>query len=134
MANKLLQWIVFSVAVGLMPIIFTLIHSATIGANASLDIILGRGELIMVSCLLSATALGELVSGGKSYFRWRLFSGGGCLCILLIASFWFATISTQLSQGEPYNRELVATWSIPLFFITIAAASGAIILAEMSNE
>jgi hypothetical protein len=56
----------FSVLVGLFPIILNVLRLLTQGSEVSLGILFSRGELLLISCAISSGAIGEYSSALKS--------------------------------------------------------------------
>jgi hypothetical protein len=105
---KVLRWLLFGVIVSILPLVFAYlvllmnpnpapgsITPKVTGASA----VLGNGELLVVTWVLAASAIGEVIGGdeGKGWFEGRgwlkIVSGGLTLIALIFAALFFAAIA-----------------------------------------
>jgi hypothetical protein len=59
MVNRIVHWLIFSVVMALLPLIFNSLSLATIGNLLNLSLLLSHGGLLIVSATLSASGIGE---------------------------------------------------------------------------
>jgi hypothetical protein len=126
MSERLVRWFVFSVVIALLPLGFRYLLEATDGAPPTITRLLSQGELLLVSSAIAAAAVGELIGRGRRRPILQLFAGGGCIATVLIASLYFAYVSTRTAA----RPTVVATTSVWLFVLTLIASASCVILAE----
>jgi hypothetical protein len=61
MAEKLVRWLIFSVVISLLPLLFRFALEATDGKSPTLSDLLSQGELLLISSAIAAAAVGELI-------------------------------------------------------------------------
>jgi len=131
MSDKILRWLIFSVVIALLPLAFNLLRFSSRGTPLSLLTILSNGELLLISAAIAAAAAGELFASGQNYIKAKLFAGGGCVIVLILASFLFADISVAIASGEKISQEAVSTNSIVIFILTVVASGSCVALSEV---
>lgn len=117
-AEKLVRWFMFSVLVSLVPLALTYFNLWVDRRDVHLEMVVARGELLLVSTTLGAAALGEFFPGTRHNALEKLLSGGALVLLMLTSSFFFAVI--QARQGAS-PRSLFAV-SLALFAGILAAA------------
>lgn len=127
--ENVFEWFIFSVVFALTPIALNAIVSLISGQSITTPALLSRGELLLVSTSISADAAGKLIGAGQKERLLKLFAAGGCMLIVFLASFLFATIAS--SSIEAFNIERIAKISIFVFFLTMLAGTFSVILSEM---
>lgn len=148
---KIMRWIVFGIIITLVPLLANLLFIASsIQTNTEsmasaesqpsndeqngsmLELILGKGELLLITTGIAATAVGELLGSNGRRKTFIIFSGGGCVIALMLASLWYAYINSQVvvNPNSDINVELVTTGSVILFIPTVIASTLCVALAE----
>ena len=132
MSEKLVRWIIFGVIIGLLPILFDVIRNLTRGQQLRFNQISSRGELLLVSAVISASAIGELIASGNSLIVAKLVSGGSCVVMLFFSSLCFADISSELSN-DPSSLipNIVSKLSFIVFFWTVVVSGISVALGEL---
>lgn len=118
-AEKLIRWFMFSVLVSLVPLALTYFSLWVDQREVTLEILVARGELLLISTTLGAAALGEFFPGNRENALEKLLSGGALVLLMLISSFFFAVIQARQSSSP---RSLFAI-SMVLFVGILAAAA-----------
>lgn len=130
MSRRLIKWLIFSVMIALLPIIFNAIKMITRNNPIELEILFSNGELLIISVAIASAAVGELLGSGEDKIIVKYFAGGGCITIIALASLWFADISTSMRLGENLNKYFISAGSIVMFFLTLISAGSCKALAE----
>ena len=132
--TKLLRWLIFSVIVALLPFIFNSLTLLLNGTFPSIVLVCSNGDLLLVSAAISAAALGELIGNDTNKKKIaKIFAGGGCLAILILASYLYAYIANSLQSGTSLNKGMISKYSIwSLIFATLTSGS-CIVLSEMKE-
>jgi hypothetical protein len=133
MTEKLVRWAVFRVIIALVPLAFNLASMLTEG-KLELVQICSRGELLLISAVISAGAIGEIIGVVEGHNIGKLFAGGACVITLFIASHWFATISTAIRLEKQVNSEGIAIGSVILFIITVIAGGCCVALSGVEKK
>jgi len=130
MVIRLTKWFIFSVVIGILPIIWTGLRLLTQGSALSLESLFGRGDLLLVASALSAAAIGELFLSTSDRSVFKLFSGGGCLIVIMVSCLWYSDIVGYLLSGASYDKVIVSKLSIGLFVLSFLASAGSHSLAD----
>jgi hypothetical protein len=126
---KLVKWLIFSVILALLPLAFNYLRLEMRGQDATLQALLGNGELLLVAAAISAAAIGEVIGSGKAYGAPKFLAGGGALMILALASMQFADVAA--AQALPSYRPGVVVWASQFFFIfAVITGAGCVALSE----
>lgn len=134
LAEALVQWIVFSVIIALSPILYNLLKRIGTHKNVGVINISPRGELLLVSAAISASAIGKiLLIGSTEASILKLIFGGSCVLMLMITSAWFADISTRTDLKENMNDKAISKISIIIFFLTIFVSTVCVVLTEVAK-
>lgn len=120
----------FSVALGLLPVFFNFLSLLTFGPELSWALLLGNGELLLLSVGLSAAALGDLIAVGREWEKFKIVLTASSAGNIALASFYFAAISQRSAEGEPTNGSVVAIVSLVLYALALACSGSCIAVAE----
>ncbi len=118
-AEKLIRWFMFSVLVSLVPLGLTYFNLWMDGRDVHLEMLVARGELLLVCTTLGAAALGELFPGSRENAIEKLLVGGASILLILMSSFCFAAIQARQSS-DPRSLFVV---SLALFLGMLPAAA-----------
>jgi hypothetical protein len=132
---KLLVWMLFGVTIALMPFYTRAIINHDRGQPVTLAEILGDGELLVVSVVINAAAIGELMSKGEIPEHFKLAKVaviGVSLALLCVMSTWFADVSSIHAGGAklPDNHNM-ARESLAFFFATLVVSASSLALSEV---
>jgi hypothetical protein len=64
--NKLVTWVLFSVVFALLPFLVNYLLGISRGEKITLELLFGRGEILLASITLCGIALGELFEVASS--------------------------------------------------------------------
>jgi hypothetical protein len=130
MLAKIARWIVFGALVSVIPLGVSYENLVIKSQSASLDKIMGNGELLIVVWVLCAGALGELLGSGSEFKLLKVLSGGGTLAILIICALMFGSVTEDRAANISINEaELVAS-SMKLFAIGFLSCIASLALSE----
>lgn len=115
---KLLVWLLFGVALGLLPLIASAIKGSMSARGFEFGEVVGDGELFIVSAVIAAAAMGELFSNGfRENLRW----------LTVLAGFWtllaFAA-NTMAYMSVPSAPQQTVVRLSTIFFLVTLPASG----------
>ena len=100
---RVLRWMIFGAVVSVLPLSFAYADLLVTSHAASLEKILGNGELLVIIWVLSSTAVGELF-GSSGRLAWlKLIVGGATLLVILAAGHEFATITEARAANAPLD-------------------------------
>lgn len=121
--KRVLVWLLFGAVFGLMPLFAVSLKEAFTPAGFNIDTLLKSGDLFIVSAVLSAGALGELIAaaskGGMSFY-FVVFSGFFCL-----AAFAGDTIAYVVaSNATPSEVAIASLWCFPLTLLASGLCVG----------
>jgi hypothetical protein len=129
--EKLVKWIMFSVAVALLPLVFRFLQIVTRGQLPSIQDITSQGELLLISGAMAAAALGEIIMSNISHSILKIISGGFCVIMLLISSFYYADIASYSFNGLALNKGIASEISIITYIFTLISSGSCIAVAEV---
>ena len=127
---KLTKWLVFSVLLALLPIGYNYLRVLTRGGDPTVENLLGKGELLLVTAGISAAALGNLIGSGKDWLRAKMFAGGGSVIMLILVTLYFTDI-TSTPAGQSLNSSVIASYSKWFFLFSVLAGAGCVALEEL---
>lgn len=128
--EKLVRWLIFSVTVALLPIMFNYLLLLTNGQTPTVTMIFYRGDILLISSTISAGAIGELIGSSDKLKIAKYIVGGLCVILLFLTSAWFASL-TSLVNSATFDPEFTANNSIILFIATVMSSASCIILSEV---
>lgn len=128
--ERLVRWFMFSVLVSLVPLALTYLNLRLDGIEVRLEMLLARGELLLISTTLGAAALGELFPGGRENAMEKLLASGASVLMIVLSSVCFASIQTRRS-ADPEPITLV---SVSLFVGMLLAAGSCMFYSHQEGR
>lgn len=130
MVGKLVKWLLFSVIVALLPLVFAWWSTFLSGPIKSFAQVVSRGELFIVSATVCAAAIGDLV--GKSHrdqFTTVIayITSGAAVVILMLSSLFYANIVNSAGSAA----FAVATTSASFYIVAVVVGAVSIVLSEL---
>jgi hypothetical protein len=129
--EKAARWLIFSVTISLVPLIFTAISLASRGNSFDLIDIIGNGELLLISTALCAASVGELFGTSPKYRTLKIVLGGIAVVLLMLAALNFADISAAKTSGTQIVPDVLKATSLYIFFSSIIVSGGCIVVSEV---
>ena len=102
-AAKLSRWIIFGVALTLVPLALRYFILSLYTPHPNVKVILEDGELLLISSMMCAGAIGEFVGSAATYRVWKIIVGGSSACILLATAFFFAAVRPPHMRGTKHR-------------------------------
>jgi hypothetical protein len=125
---KLTQWLIFNVCIALTPILINYLKVASVkDGHFEIDMLFAHGELLLISVAIAAEAIGGLMVSKSDKKLRKLLAGGASIMLLILASFWFADIVTEV---EPLDVSFVASTSLIVFAVTLFTSGNCKLLSE----
>jgi hypothetical protein len=119
---ELVRWVIFGVIFALLPVAFKFVSGISRKTEEVTFVwLFEHGELLLISTVIAAGALGRVFGAKTTHPYLELISGAGCLWLLLISSYWFADISVSKS-GANINTKITSYGSAILFTVNILAS------------
>ena len=133
MLVALIQWLIFSVVIALLPLLFNLLRDIVRSHGISLVRLFSHGELLIVSAAISASSLGHLFCATKPSSIPNMVAGGACVVVLLIASFLFADISAawHSNPAVSLNSKAICIGSIIVFGCAVVASTSCVLMGKV---
>ncbi|WFE95937.1 hypothetical protein [Micromonospora sp. WMMD987] len=130
---KLSKWFLFEVVFALVPLGFNWLGSILHGGGSGINVILGRGELLLVSTAIVAASLGDLVNKGLNPqlrgFK-QLLVGVGIF--LIVAATWlYAEAAATPGEAATVDLGLVVTLSLTVALVAIILSMACLVVAEV---
>ena len=121
--RRVVVWLLFGAIFGLMPLFAVTLKESFSPDGFSMEELLKNGDLFIVSAVLAAGALGELLaaaSRGAMNFYFAIFSGFSCL-----ATFAGDTIAYVVaSTASPAEVATASLWFFPLTLLASGLCVG----------
>lgn len=128
MIQRLRKWLLFTVLIGLVPFLFVGFQALLDHRPLRLELFFAKGELLLLCCMLSATAFGDLLDTPKHLAVYRDFVGFFAAMVVLVAAWGFGECGTASGLSNP---ALVARWSIWMFIISVITGGSAVMLRDI---
>jgi hypothetical protein len=132
MAAAFVRWLMFHVAAALCPLGAHALFLTTKSAEVSLPAIFGEGELLLLSTVVSATGLGELVGRGGRFQVPRVIVGGVNVILIIMACLYFASISVEQSSADQHAAK-VAHYSLLMFLCAVVCGGFSVSIGAVSE-
>ena len=131
MDTQFWKWLVFGVALALMPIGFHFMYIVTVPRlELSWSILLGRGELLLLAVGLSAGAMGDLVLMRPGWGAFKVVTTGICAANIAFSSGYFMLVSGRYGLGEQTESGAVVIISIVLYAVAVISSGLCVLLEE----
>lgn len=130
MAIRLTKWLIFSVALALVPLVFRLLIQLNAGSALHIDPVLAHGELLLITASLCGASCGELFGSSSAYRIGKLLAGGAAILLLSLAAIVFGAVVSAHHSADPLAPTRTATLSLILFICAIIACGSCIALSE----
>lgn len=132
MTEKLIRWFIFSVVIALTPILFNIISILfSEEINFSFFLLVSKGESFLISAVIAAAAIGDLIATGKKWVIGKILSGGSCVILLLLSSYLFSHISSLAPIELHAQIGNVNFTSIFIFSCTVFSSGFCVGLAKI---
>lgn len=133
LAAKIMRWVTFGAGVFMLPLlmawlilVLTLPPRGTAG-GATLEKVIGNGELLVVIWVLSASAIGELFGSSGDRRLAKIISGGATFVIILIATGMFCWVTEAWAANQAYDAVMLVNGSIVLFILSLISCLGCLL-------
>ena len=110
--ERLTVWVMFSVLLVLVPLLFDAGRAMIRGGSFSLDDAISRGELTLVTAAICGSAIGELFGVGGAAKLGKILAGGGALLTLMFCAFFYTEASAVRRAKAKIAKRTVRNLSI----------------------
>jgi hypothetical protein len=129
-AEKLVRWIMFSVLMSLVPLAASYFGLRLDRRPVHLEMLVARGELLLICTTLGAAAIGELFPSGRENAIGKMFAAGTSLLGLVVCSLYFAAVQSRpAADAEP-----ILSASIWLFAGMLVAGGSCLYFAHQETR
>jgi len=99
---RLVMWVLFGCVASLLPLAIQAIKGINSPGGPTFTAVCGNGELLIISAVIAAGVLGELILGlsRSPDVMFFLVLSFACGAELVIASLWYADLSDALTAAE----------------------------------
>lgn len=129
MMEKIIRWIIFGVAIALLPLIFQFICLIVTGTKASLVAITSQGELLLISVCMGAAAIGEIIICDTKKKNLKILSVGSCVILLTLSALLFAFISQSNPSSSTLDNHAISNISLYLYGCSLISSGCCIYLS-----
>ena len=138
MAAKLIRWLIFGVAISLIPLAYNFLNLQLRGASPTLIQLVKNGELLLIICAFCAASIGALVGSGPRMLPLKLICGGGALIILMLSALYFSDVSALAAgimenelDAQASGSQIVFHNSFWFFTSGVLASGSCVLLSEV---
>jgi hypothetical protein len=135
--RKYLKWLLFSGIFSLLPVIITALkislRNGNISFGESIIQVITEGGFFLVTALLSAQAIGDLIFT-RIFPILRLVTGFGALMVVIISIFLYAEVTNLLENNISYNQQFSFAGTIYILSFTVLFCTSSIILEAINDE
>jgi len=129
--ERVVRWLVFSVTLGMVPIVFGAYRLSTLEQTGtvshSLSIVISHGELLIAAALLCGGASGEIVGSSRGLFRvLKTIMAGAAIVVLLFSAMYYADVTVAQLFGKPVDFALVQRTSLRVFVASVTVGGFAL--------
>jgi len=128
--EKMVKWAIFSVAMALVPLAASTLSQATRGPLPSIDQLVARGELLLITAALCARSCGELFGSSDVQRVPKLFAGGATVVVMLLAAIYFSDIAASYRAAAVLDAKVIGNTSLVLYVSSVIAGAGCVFLSE----
>lgn len=132
MFDKLLSWVIFSVLLALIPIIFSAFPKKLRGYSVEFAQLIENGELLIVSAALCAGAVGELINSISKYSSYNIVVTGSTILLLFISAMAYAAIDS--ARYDIYRSQLdsvlISRVSLLIFCLSVISSGACIAIGR----
>jgi len=132
--EKIVEWFIFSVLLGLLPIVFSLLRLLTRGDAPSILDLFSHGELLLPAAALSGAAVGNLFSENIRRSIGTLICGGGSVLILAVSSWYYSEVTSAIPGVYPLDVKFVAKVSLSFYLCAVVLGAYCRIISEITNK
>jgi hypothetical protein len=143
---KIFRWLFFTVIFAVLPIIVFLLNSGIHGFTISFDESIEKGDFLLVSCVIVADSLAEIVM--EAFTRKipidlprtsiRFFMVGISMLLIITSCIAFSTVSTCHIESKlvtsPCDKGFIKNISIAFFVASIVVGLFSILLTSQTNQ
>ncbi len=117
-----------------MPILLCALYLRTHGLLDRWSTPWARGELLLISALIVATSIGELLTASAAKIPMRPHLAGGAIIFLLLAAGWYMVVLCAVSSSQNYDDELVRHRSPVMLGLSLILGAACVMLAKESER
>jgi hypothetical protein len=115
--------------------VFNWVSLATRGQEATLEAVLGGGELLLVSTVLGATACGDLLGvRTRRFVVFRTVLTAFNVITMIFTSLWFADTAATMRASPDFDRTFVTTGSAAMFGLTVAICACSFFVTRLEDK
>jgi hypothetical protein len=127
--KKIAQWLVFSVGLSMVPLLFTYLASLVSGTDLVYSDIVARGELFLILIALCGAGIGDMIVSRNSGGISGIVVGGLTVLILALSALLYAFINGSNSSTR-LDREMIAYISTCFFVLGVISSACCVAYAE----
>ena len=127
--HKLARWFGFTVLISLAPLFAAYLGLSAYSRYHGIISLAEHGELLLIACVLAASAVGEFVPPKtKKRLGAKILIGGITFTLVVISSIYFGLLS--LGTGT-IDAEVVSSHSLELLALTVTMSAFCVALSEV---
>jgi len=124
MNTKFIRWILFSVILSLLPLFFLwLVNLAYENRDSSMEALVSRGELMLVTAILCATVIGDLIGHNSKNKIILLFFGFISVFLMLVSSSLYTLFAYPDLMAEKITDGYVFNTSVIVYVAALVSSS-----------
>jgi hypothetical protein len=130
MGAKVARWLVFSVLFSLVPICasYALAIASSTTVVPPLSSVVKHGDFYLLSSVLSAVGLGEVIGANQKFQVYKIITGGVSCLIIGFSTFLFVYASTSELELVELKLAYASYW---MFVFACIVATSCVVLSEI---
>jgi hypothetical protein len=134
-SENVIRWFMFGVVFATLPIAANYLMAVTQSVAINWGVLLGQGELLLVSAGVTASAAGEL-QGAVPHVarRFRIVLSGLAYGHVFLSSLWFANIATSRVDQREIDEAAIARGSTIMFLFAVVTGASCVIVSKIGRS
>ena len=128
MLAPVFRWFFFTVLPALVPIIWLFSKLRARRLHPNVDVLFGKGEVLLACSAFAAFGIGEILASGKRRRLAKYIAGGCCLLVLMVAIDDYGDIGLMVQTGTHYDVTYTAMKSLAMCVFSIICGAICILL------
>lgn len=131
---RLLKWGIWTVGISFVPIAWCMLLLKNHNMFDRWSTPWARGELLLISVMIVATSLGDLLTATAKKIPMRPYLAGAAVIFLLLAGGWYVDVLASVSAWQWYDDNLVRHRSPVVFGLSLLIAAACIMLSKEAQK
>jgi amino acid permease len=128
---KLARWLLFGIIFPIVPLIANYLWLGMHEEPQGVAVVIRNGELLLVTSVMCAVALGEIIGTSDKLPTTKILAGGATIIIMMLAIMLFVNISDVRFNNGKISDASIMTRSLITFFSAIFTCTSCVAVSEV---